>query len=38
MLEEIDGLTFERFQQTQEVLRLQRFGEIRKQVRQDLGL
>jgi hypothetical protein len=37
-LAEIDGLTFERFQRAQEVLRLQRFREIRRQVRRDLGL
>lgn len=37
-LAEIDGLTFERFQGAQEVLRLQRFGEIRRQLRHDLGL
>ena len=37
-LDQIDGLTFERFQRAQEVLRLERFGDIRKRVRHDLGL
>jgi hypothetical protein len=38
-VKEIADLTFERFQQTQEeVLRLQRFGEIRRRVRRDLEL
>jgi hypothetical protein len=37
-LQDIGELTFERFQRSQEVLRLQRFGEIRRRVRRDLAL
>lgn len=37
-LKDIGEITFERFRQSQDVLRLQRFGEIRRRVRRDLAL